>query len=344
MTLVGNGIGNVTTIPFEDIAIIQNTIGFVTNPALLDDTFLYYYLRTNIERIKNFDRGSGQPSVKKTDIEKMEVAFPNIEEQKRIVSLLLPFDKEVICIKELNVSILNYLKSIFVSMFIDNPSSEEWEEGNIGSFVVNTKAGDWGKDSENGNYTKKVYCIRGADIPDVKIGNKGKMPFRYILEKNYSAKHLTVDDIVVEISGGSPTQATGRTVLITEDLLSRYGDSIVCTNFCKAIKPKPFSGFFLYFYFNYLYDKNVMFSYENGTTGIKNFDLDGFLENEIIRLPSEEMLKKFETICKPFYKQIFVNGDKSEECTILSATIAKHILSESEDWLCLLQNKIMKIQ
>ena len=68
MTLVGNGIGNVTTINDDNIAIIQNTIGFVTNSEIVDDLFLYYYLLQNQQTIKNFDRGSGQPSIKRTDL------------------------------------------------------------------------------------------------------------------------------------------------------------------------------------------------------------------------------------------------------------------------------------
>ena len=67
MTLVGNGIGNVTLSPSNDVAIVQNTIGFETN-ELCNEIYLYYYFINRQEMIKSFDRGSGQPSIKKTDI------------------------------------------------------------------------------------------------------------------------------------------------------------------------------------------------------------------------------------------------------------------------------------
>ena len=38
----------------------------------------------------------------------------------------------------------------------------------------------------------------------------------------------------------------------------------------------------MYYYWQYLYERNVFFSYENGTTGIKNLDINGILENEEI--------------------------------------------------------------
>ena len=51
ITLVGNGIGNVTTIPNDNVVIIQNTIGFEVKKDILFDKFLYYYLIYNQENI-----------------------------------------------------------------------------------------------------------------------------------------------------------------------------------------------------------------------------------------------------------------------------------------------------
>ena len=115
---------------------------------------------------------------------------------------------------------------------------ENWEIGKIGDLVERTINGDWGKDEPIGTNTEEVFCIRGADIPEVKKGNKGKMPTRYILPKNYQQKKLEDGDLVVEISGGSPIQSTGRAAYISDALLERYNNKIVCTNFCKAIKFK----------------------------------------------------------------------------------------------------------
>ena len=158
---------------------------------------------------------------------------------------------------------------------------QNWRTGTFSELVLSTQGGDWGKDQSNGNYTEMVYCIRGADIPEVKIGNKGKMPVRYIIPKNYAAKKLEHNDIVIEISGGSPTQSTGRVTLISDSLLNRYDKGMICTNFCRAIKPKNGFSYFIYYYWQYLYDKNVFFIYENGTTGIKNLNLNNFLDNEL---------------------------------------------------------------
>ena len=49
----------------------------------------------NNERIRNFDRGSGQPSIRKTDILGMEVDFPDIDIQKIISKFLYLLDLKI---------------------------------------------------------------------------------------------------------------------------------------------------------------------------------------------------------------------------------------------------------
>lgn len=127
------------------------------------------------------------------------------------------------------------------------------------------------------------------------------MPTRYILPKNFANKQLEAGDIVVEISGGSPTQSTGRCTAITQSLLDRYDSGMVCTNFCKAIKPKEGYSLFVYYYWQYLYDKGVFFSYENGTTGIKNLDFSGFIETETIFIPPTDKVVAFDDYCKSIF-------------------------------------------
>ena len=165
-----------------------------------------------------------------------------------------------------------------------NPDAISWKEGTFSNLIEKTISGDWGKDSPSGNNTEMVYCIRGADIPEVRAGNKGKMPTRYILPKNYAAKQLVDGDIVVEISGGSPTQSTGRAAAVSDALLARYDKGMVCTNFCKALKPRAGYSMYVYYYWQYLYDRDIFFSYENGTTGIKILTSMDLLKQSLLSL------------------------------------------------------------
>jgi len=216
-------------------------------------------------------------------------------------------------------------------MFITSVNRPNWKLGTFSDLIESTLGGDWGKEMPSGNNSEMVYCIRGADIPDVKAGNKGKMPTRYIIPKNYSAKRLLPGDIVVEISGGSPTQSTGRVAAISQSLLSRYDKGMVCTNFCRAIKPKQGYSMFVYYYWQYLYDRNVFFSYENGTTGIKNLDLSGFITTEEIAIPPMEYVKQFDDYCQLIFDQTFANGLESEMLYTLRDTLLPQLMSGELD-------------
>lgn len=206
-----------------------------------------------------------------------------------------------------------------------------WTRGTFADLIERTISGDWGKDTATGNNTEMVYCIRGADIPEVKAGNKGKMPTRFILPKNFASKKLVAGDIVVEISGGSPTQSTGRAAVISDALLTRYDKGMVCTNFCKALKPKTGYSMFVYHYWQYLYDANVFFGYENGTTGIKNLDISGIIDREQIIIPDSAMIAKFDDVCQSMYRIIYSNGLENEQLSILRDMILPRLMSGEID-------------
>lgn len=232
---------------------------------------------------------------------------------------------------KLNKNLEQQTQAIFKEWFIDNPENNEWSTGTFSELIKSTLNGDWGKEAPTGNNTEKVYCIRGADIPEVKAGNKGKMPTRYILPKNFATKQLTAGDIVVEISGGSPTQSTGRCTAITQSLLDRYDSGMVCTNFCKAMKPKEGYSLFIYYYWQYLYGKGVFFSYENGTTGIKNLDFSGFIETEPILIPPIDKVVAFDDYCKSIFNQNFANGKQNEHLAVLRDTLLPKLMSGELD-------------
>lgn len=157
------------------------------------------------------------------------------------------------------------------------------------------------------------------------------MPTRYIIPKNYASKKLEAGDIVIEISGGSPTQSTGRCTAITQSLLERYDSGMVCTNFCKAIKPLSEYSLFVYYYWQYLYDKGAFFSYENGTTGIKNLDFSGFIETEPIIIPPLKRIFDFNYYCQTIQDQIFANGKQIEQLSQIRDTLLPKLMSGEID-------------
>ena len=298
-----------------------------------DANFLYYVLANDDFFVYSMatSKGTKMPRGDKASIMKYEVESFDLNTQRKIASILKPIDKKIELNNAINNNLEQQAKALFKKWFIDNPENVDWSAGTFRELIQSTLNGDWGKETPTGNNNEKVYCIRGADIPEVKAGNKGKMPTRYILPKNLANKKLEAGDIVVEISGGSPTQSTGRCTAITQSLLERYDSSMVCTNFCKAIKPKNGYSLFVYYYWQYLYEKGVFFSYENGTTGIKNLDFTGFIETKSIIVPPFDKVQVFDDYCKSIFSKIFANGKQSEQLASLRDALLPKLMSGKLD-------------
>lgn len=137
MTLVGNGIGNVTLAPSDECAIIQNTIGFLVNEKI-DQIYLYYYFLSEQERIRKFDRGSGQPSIRKTDILAMEIDIPDIKTQKKIAAILRGVDEKIESNNCINDNLLQQAQALYGKFFPYDVADElpvGWRVGTVGEIV-----------------------------------------------------------------------------------------------------------------------------------------------------------------------------------------------------------------
>lgn len=302
--------------------------------GISDPQFVYYTAINPTFRnvaIKSMVGSSGRQRVQQSVLEELELSVPDLDEQRRIGAFLARLDEKIALNNRINDNLQQQAQALFKKWFVDNPDAISWKEGTFSNLIEKTISGDWGKDSPSGNNTEMVYCIRGADIPEVRTGNKGKMPTRYILPKNYAAKQLVDGDIVVEISGGSPTQSTGRAAAVSDALLARYDKGMVCTNFCKALKPRAGYSMYVYYYWQYLYDRDIFFSYENGTTGIKNLDINGFIETEPIVIAPEDLVEKFDAVCQTVFSKIYANGMENEQLALVRDTILPKLMSGEID-------------
>ena len=202
--------------------------------------------------------------------------------------------------------------TLFQKMFLSSIDKKQWSIGSFSQLINSTVGGDWGQEMPTGNYTQEVSCIRGTDIPSLNAGSISSAPTRYILHKNFLNKKIKANDLVVEISGGSPVQATGRIALVPQQVLDYRGDNLICSNFCRVVTVDDTYLHFFLQYWLYLYRFGRMFDYENSSTGLKNFDFTDFVEKEPISIPPKEIVQEFNNAISPLYSHIFSNGFEIE--------------------------------
>lgn len=315
----------------------------VENHSEVTNDFLFWQLKTPdyIDYISSVKTGSVVRMVTKKNVEDYVFRCPPKEVRDRISKLLWGLDRKIELNNKINADLEEMAQAIFKNWFVDfepfkdgkfvdselGMIPEGWKVGSYSEMIESLISGDWGKENPQGNYTHEVACVRGCDFQDINNGVRGKTPQRYILEKNYQAKHLKDKDILVEISGGTATVSTGRTSLVTEELLKKYKHDIVCTNFCKVLRPLSQFSSYVYYSWKYKYDNDIMFGYENGTSGIKNFAIKDFIEKEPVLIPKEQDIAEFQKIIDNLQKQKQIKGTENTTLSLLRDTLLPRLMS-----------------
>jgi type I restriction enzyme S subunit len=319
----------------------HNTTLYVKEFKNTDPIFIYYLLKTL--DLGHYAGGSAVPTLNRNHIHPILVSAPeSIKEQHSIAVTLSVLDDMIELNNQINKTLEEMAQAIFKSWFVDfEPFKDEefeeselglipkgWRVGAIDELIKETISGDWGKETPQGNYTEKVICIRGADIPDIAQGRRGNPATRYILKRNLEKKRLSENEIIIEISGGSPTQSTGRTVLITKELIKSFHEPIICTNFCRTVRLKEATySSFVYSLLQYLYNEKVFFTYENGTTGIKNLDITTLFGQYKTVIPSEEVFAEYHSMYSEFLRYIYESGFECKKLSEIRDTLLPKLIS-----------------
>lgn len=324
-------------------AIANNMFKITVNEDFLNKDYTFYYLSQDsvYRTLVASNSSSTMPAINFKIIEGLDISAPSISEQMRIVKVLKSLDDKIEVNKRINENLEQQARALFKSWFVDFEPFKDgefveselgmipkgWRVGKYDDIIESTISGDWGKENPEGNYTHKVACIRGCDFQDIKNGLRGKTPERYILEKNFQTKHFKDKDVLVEISGGTATVSTGRVCPVSQLLIDKFNADIVCTNFCRLVRPKNKYGAYLYYSWLYKYNNKVMFGYENGTSGIKNFRIKDFTALEPVVIPSEEALLSFQSMIDKLQMKLQMNGSESQKLATLRDTLLPKLMS-----------------
>lgn len=165
------------------------------------------------------------------------------------------------------------------------PLPQEWQVGPMTDVVRDITSGDWGEGTSS-PITIRCLVLRGTDFAPAERGNLSAVPVRYVKPIRLQSRRLFPGDILIEMSGGSEAQPTGRALLVTDRVLNSTDAPVVFSNFVKRIQLSPqVLPDYCRYYWEHLYRQNRTRNYERRTTGIRNFRLNVFLESESIVVP-----------------------------------------------------------
>lgn len=278
-----------------------------------NNEYLYYLLKANIDELINRESGTVYGSINRNDIINFEVlVIDSDEKQLKISDILSTLDDKIELNRQTNATLEAIAQAIFKEWFVDfnYPGAtgemvkselglipKGWHVVPIGDLFGFVIGGDWGFEKQQNEDDVLCSVIRGTDFENLSKGIVESVPHRFIKHKSFQKRCLREGDIIFEISGGSKTQATGRNIWVSSEILDLFDFPVVPTSFCRLIRPGDIGiSVYLGIFLSSFYKAGATWDYQLQSTGISNFQFVDFSTRLKIVVPDKLTLQTFEKI------------------------------------------------
>lgn len=333
-------VGEVGWVPAgKKVCLGQRTVLIRVNESTVSPRYLLYYLVSDDVKYDLISRSTGSvvEHLNVKDIKDFDLKIhASLEEQQSIASILSTLDDKIDLLHRQNATLEAMAETLFRQWFVEpNKRAEikgikasQFVDGTFAMWIAETVGGEWGKEAPEGDFVLQVNCIRGTDIADLNTGLPNRTPVRYVKERKFKAIEPREGDLIIEISGGTEDQSTGRTTYINADIKSLFQYPVIFSNFCRLLRIKRVEyTFFVYCYLQYLYNQDEFFNLENGSSGIKNLDYKTLLFDSVFAMPNADLVVLFNSKVEPLFKKINQNKKQVRTLTALRDTLLPKLMS-----------------
>lgn len=174
-------------------------------------------------------------------------------------------------------------------------------------------------DFQNGLWTAKKKPSKVARVlRNTNFRNGGHFDFSDVAdieveEKQLASRLLQLSDLLLERSGGGPTQPVGRVMYFDDN--GEFSFSNFTTRM-RVKNPRKVDSLYLWRYLNYLYDSGITEKLQKQTTGIRNLIFSDYKQIEIPLPPVGEQKRIVARIEKAFAKIDEVTRLRAESETL----------------------------
>ncbi len=323
--------------------------------------FISHYLRLPDTKdwLMRHAIGATMPNLNTGILSAVPVNLPPISIQHEIAAMLGSLDDRIALLRETNTTLEAIAQALFKSWFVDfdpvhakmqgrapegmidataalfpdsfdeselGPVPKGWKLVPFGQLLSHTIGGDWGSDVADEKNDTRVAIIRGTDIPDLQTNANSRVPVRYTSKKKLAGRKLEDGDLLLEVSGGSKDQPTGRSLYLSSALLSQFDCPVEPASFCRLLRPvNKEVGMLLSQHLTYIYAQGKTWEYQNQSTGIANFQTTHFLETELVACPPDDVLKAFAETAQPLIARAHLT--QIQELASLRDTLLPRLIS-----------------
>ena len=164
-------LGEVAQLDDENIALAQRVVTLRGKVGILDNTYLKYYLMSNVgqQRIKARETGTTVTGIKQSELREVLVDCPSFKRQLEIAAILKSLDDKIEVNRQINDNLEQQAQALFKSWFVD---FEPFKDGEfveselgmipkgwrVGTFLDNIKVMPGGTPSTSRNEFWNYWC------------------------------------------------------------------------------------------------------------------------------------------------------------------------------------------
>ena len=322
----------------KKVALAQRIITLRGKVEIVDNTFLKYSLQSPIMQHRLFERASGTTviGIKSSELKKVNINLPPLEEQKKIANVLSSLDDKIELNNEMNKTLEEMAQSIFKRWFVDfefpNEDGEPYKSS--GGEMV---------DSELGMIPKGWEVKKISELIEVKDGTHAspkvsKEGFPLVTSKHIKGDRIAIEDAKI-ISEKDYLEVNKRSKVDTGDILISMIGTVGLTYFVqeeeinfaikniglfKTSQNKTLSEYF-YLYLKSDNMKNYIEARLAGTT--QKYISLGELRNIPVVLPNDSIIDKFKKVVGVLLDKRRLNIINNEELMITRDTLLPKLMN-----------------
>ena len=259
-----------------------------------DADFLYYLVCSPLVRnpaIKSMVGSSGRQRVQTDVVADLDIGLPNIEEQRKIGSILRDLDDKIALNNAINNNLEQQAMALFKSWFIDF----EPFEGQVPKVWINGILGDFVEIKRGGSPRPIQNFLSDSGFHWLKISDATGISSPFINEIKESIIEAGLKKTVY-LKSGSLVLSNSATPGLPKIL-----DIDTCIHDGWLYFPlSKFSNEYLYLYFKHIRDNLIALGNGSVFTNLKT----DILKNYPTYLPTEDVLKEFDGLVQPIFSMI----------------------------------------
>ena len=302
----------------DDVAIAQRLLTLRGKNDILDNDFLYYYLKSKEgqSRLKARESGTTVTGIKQSEFRRIEIDIPDVCVQKKIAGILSVIDKKIKINKEINDNLLQQAQTIYREMFVNTPNdqrqtcrAEEYFDIAIGK-TPPRKEHQW-------------FTTDPSDVTWVSISDMGSCG-TYIRRSSEQLTREAVDKFNIRVIPSNTVLLSFK--LTVGRIAITYGEMTTNEAIAHFKTDKPYINEYLYCYL-----KDFNYQTMGSTSSIATAVNSKIIKAMPFIVPTDDEISRFHAVAGPMFEQILNNQLENDSLSEMRDSLLPRLMSGELD-------------